>query len=493
MPASSDRQPRPRRFTTATQTSRRKQAIRELSDRLAPERDRWIARNTYFHDEDIRYMRFLIPEGLSVLDLGCGTGRLLAALKPARGVGIDFSSGMIDVARRNCPDLEFRVGDVEDPSVLAALDGPFDVIVLSDTIGSLNDCQSMLGNLHGLCSRDTRLVIAYYSSLWEPVLTLAEKLGLKMPQEPQNYLSAEDIAEILALADFEVIRREWRQLVPVRFFGLGPLLNRYIGTLPLIRHAGLRNIIVARSLDTRGLGAPSTTVVIPCKNERGNIEPAVQRLPQFCEDLEILFVEGGSRDGTLEEIHRVIAAYPERDVKVVQQDRTGKGDAVRQGFSVARGEVLMILDADLTVPPEWLPRFYDALAEGKGEFINGTRMIYPLEKQAMRLLNYVANRVFSWLFTWLLNQRFTDTLCGTKVLSKRNYEKIAAHRAYFGDFDPFGDFDLIFGATKLNLKVIEVPVRYGARTYGETQISRFAHGWLLLRMVALAYRKLKAF
>ena len=493
MTASSDRQPRPRRFTTATQPSRRKQAIRELSDRLAPERDRWIARNTYFHNEDIRYMRFLIPEGLSVLDLGCGTGQLLAALKPARGVGIDFSSGMIDVARRNYPDLEFRVGDIEDPSVLAALDGPFDVIVLSDTIGSLDDCEGMIGNLHGLCSRDTRLVIAYYSYLWEPVLMLAEKLGLKMPQESQNYLSAEDIAEILALADFEAIRREWRQLVPVRLFGLGPLLNCYIGTLPLIRRACLRNIIVARSLDARGLGAPSTTVVIPCKNERGNIEPAVQRLPQFCDDLEILFVEGGSQDGTLEEIHRVIAAYPERDVKVIQQDQSGKGNAVRKGFSVARGEVLMILDADLTVPPEWLPRFYLAVVEGKGEFINGTRMIYPLEKQAMRFLNYIANRVFSWLFTWLLNQRFTDTLCGTKVLSKLNYEKIAANRAYFGDFDPFGDFDLIFGATKLNLKVLEVPVRYGARTYGETQISRFAHGWLLLRMVVLAYRKLKAF
>ncbi len=492
MPTSSDSQT-PRQFTTATQPSRRKQAIQELSDRLAPERDRWIERNTYFHQEDRRYMRFLIPEGLSVLDLGCGTGQLLAALNPSRGVGIDFSEGMIEVARHNYPDLEFRVGDVEDPSVLAALDGPFDIIVLSDTIGSLNDCESMLGNLHGLCSRDTRIVIAYYSYLWEPVLTLAEKLGLKMPQEPQNYLSAEDIAEILALADFEVIRREWRQLIPLRLFGLGPFLNRYIGTLPLIRRVGLRNCIVARPLPKRGLGAPSATVVIPCKNERGNIEPAIQRLPQFCDDLEILFVEGGSRDGTLEEIHKVIAAYPERDIKVVQQDRTGKGDAVRKGFSVARGEVLIILDADLTVPPEWLPRFYYALAEGKGEFINGTRLIYPLEKQAMRLLNYVANRVFSWLFTWLLNQRLTDTLCGTKALSKRHYEEIAANRAYFGNFDPFGDFDLIFGATKLNLKVIEVPVRYGARTYGETQISRISHGWLLLRMVALAYRKLKAF
>ena len=237
--------------------------------------------------------------------------------------------------------------------------------------------------------------------------------------------------------------------------------------------------------------SPSTTVLIPCRNEKGNIESAVKRLPDFCEDLEILYVEGNSQDGTLDEIRRVIAAYPNRDIKVLIQDGKGKGDAVRKGFDNARGDVLMILDADLTVPPEDLPKFYKAISSGKGEYINGTRLVYPMDDQAMRFLNFWANRTFSVLFTWLLNQRFTDTLCGTKVLTKKNYEKIVANRSYFGDFDPFGDFDLIFGATKLSLKVVEVPIRYAAREYGETQISRFRHGWLLLKMVFFAYKKLK--
>jgi hypothetical protein len=114
-----------------------------------------------------------------------------------------------------------------------------------------------------------------------------------------------------------------------------------------------------------------------------------------------------------------------------------------------------------------------------------------MENEAMRTLNRIANHGFSLLFSWLLNQRFTDTLCGTKVLRKRHYEVIKANRSYFGDFDPFGDFDLIFGAAKHNLKIVEVPITYGARVYGETQISRFAHGWLLLRMVMFAYVKLK--
>jgi glycosyltransferase involved in cell wall biosynthesis len=238
---------------------------------------------------------------------------------------------------------------------------------------------------------------------------------------------------------------------------------------------------------------PSASVIIPCRNERGNVEVAVQRIPQFCDDLEIIFIEGHSRDNTLDEIQKTIDKYPGKDIKVFVQDGKGKGDAVRKGFANARGDILMILDADLTMPPEALPKFYKAIISGKGEFISGTRLVYPVEKDAMRLLNLIANRIFSWLFSWLLNQRFTDTLCGTKVLSKNHYEKIAHNRNYFGEFDPFGDFDLIFGAAKLNMKVVEIPITYASRMYGTTQISRFRHGWLLLRMVVFAFRKLKAF
>jgi glycosyltransferase involved in cell wall biosynthesis len=237
---------------------------------------------------------------------------------------------------------------------------------------------------------------------------------------------------------------------------------------------------------------PSVTVVIPCRNERGNIESAVRRTPRMGRETDIVFVDGSSTDGTPAEIERVIAAHPEWRITLLHQGSgTGKGDAVRKGFAAATGDVLMILDADLTVPPEDLPKFYRALASGKGEFINGTRLVYPMERQAMRTLNLLGNKFFSLAFTWLLEQRFRDTLCGTKVLFRRDYEKIAANRAYFGDFDPFGDFDLIFGASKLNLRIVEVPVRYRERTYGVTNIRRFSHGWLLLRMCVLAFYKLK--
>jgi SAM-dependent methyltransferase len=469
----------------------RKQAIQANADALASKRDAWIGKNSFYYRYDRAYMRFLVRPGQRVLELGCGTGELLNALAPSWGVGVDLSERMLDVARSRYPQFEFRQGDAENGDFLVSLGGPFDVIVLSDTIGYFDDCAQALENLHPLCTSTTRVIIAYYAWFWEPLLRIGEMLGLKMPSVEVNWLSTEDAIGFLHLADFEPVRREWQQILPRRVFGLGTMLNRFVGTLPFIRRLSLRNYLVARPMRQAALPNPSVTVLIPCRNERGNIENAVTRLPRFCDDIEILFVEGHSQDGTLAEIHRVIETYPEQDIKVLIQDGKGKGDAVRMGFSNARGDILMILDADLTVPPEDLPKFYNAIATGKGEFINGSRLVYPMQDQAMRFLNFLANRTFSLLFTWLLNQRYTDTLCGTKVLTKRNYEILKANRSYFGDTDPFGDFDLIFGAAKMNLKVIEVPVRYMAREYGETQISRFRHGWLLLKMVVVAYRKLK--
>ena len=469
----------------------RKKIIEETSDLLASSRDQWIKKNSYFYNNDHSYMKFLVGDNMRVLELGCGTGQLLNSLNPSYGMGIDLSSNMISIAQKNYPNLSFIQGDVEDNELISSLQGSFDFIILSDTIGYLDDCEVAFERLHSLCTPDTRLIVSYYSWRWQPILALGEKIGLKMPSSEMNWLSTEDTMGFLHLADFEPVKREWRQLVPRSLFGLGTLINRLIGTLPLIRRLSLRNYLVARPVRDVKLRKTSTTVLIPCRNEKGNIENAVKRLPDFCEDLEILYVEGNSQDGTLDEIHRVIEAYPDKDIKVLVQDGKGKGDAVRKGFDHARGDILMILDADLTVPPEDLTKFYKAISSGKGEYINGTRLVYPMDNQAMRFLNFWANRTFSVLFTWLLNQRLTDTLCGTKVLTKKNYEKIVANRSYFGEFDPFGDFDLIFGATKLNLKIVEVPIRYAAREYGETQISRFQHGWLLLKMVVFAYKKLK--
>ena len=468
-----------------------KQQIRERFDQLAEQRHLWQDKASYYYDQQYSYYRFLVPEGAKVLEVGCGLGDLLAALKPSRGLGIDFSEKMIKQAKQRhseCPELEFIVADVETLEV----DETFDYIILCDVIGHLIDIESTLKTLRKYCNSKTRIIISYYHFLWEPILHVAEKFGLKMPQRQQNWLSSNDIANLLNLADYEVVKQENRLLLPRRFPLIASLCNKYLATLPGVNHLCLSLYLVARPRFTPQEEAYSTSIVIPCRNEKGNIESAVQRLPNFGNHQEIIFVDGHSTDGTVEEIQRVIKEYPEMTIRFLTQDGKGKGDAVRKGFAAATGDILMILDADLTVPPEDLSKFYDAIASGKGEFINGCRLVYPMEGQAMRFINLLGNKFFSLAFSWLLNQPLKDTLCGTKVILREDYLKLVANRHYFGDFDPFGDFDLILGASKLNLKIVEVPIRYRDRTYGSTKISRFQHGWLLLKMTIFAFRKLKA-
>jgi SAM-dependent methyltransferase len=459
----------------------------EYFDALAPTRDAWIKKNWYYHREVSRALSFFIPANSSVLQIGSGTGVLLNSLKPKHGLGLDVSPAMVKIARHKYPQLEFRVDDVENLET----NEKFDYVVLSDVIGFLSDVQRSFENLRRVSHQSTRILITYFHFLWEPALKVAERIGWKARQPLLNWLTPADIANLLELADFEIIRSDSRLLLPAHIPLLSAFCNRFLVHLPVFRHLALMRIIVARPRRAEKAEPFSCSVIVPCRNERGNIELAAERIPAIGSHTEIIFVEGNSTDGTREEIERVAAKYAKREIKLLKQTGQGKGDAVRQGFSAATGDVLMILDGDLTVAPEELPKFYDVIAKGAADFVHGSRLVYPMQNEAMRFLNLLGNRFFSIVFTYLLEQTFKDTLCGTKVLLRRDYEKIAANRQYFGDFDPFGDFDLIFGAAKLNLKIIEIPIHYRARTYGETNISRFRHGLLLLRMAWYAMWKMK--
>jgi ubiquinone/menaquinone biosynthesis C-methylase UbiE len=469
-----------------------KEKIAAAMDRIATKRERYIRRNRYYYKDMLRFLRFNIPEGSSVLEIGCGTGYLLNALKPARGVGIDISGGMVNKAMESYSHLEFLRMDAEN----LALDERFDFIVISDTLGYFEDIQKAFKELAKVCHPGTRIIITYHNFLWQPFLKMAEWFRLKMPQTKLNWLNKGDMKNLLYLEGFDIIKQGRRFLFPRFFPPVSWLINRFIAHLPLFNRLCITGYIIARPFPAEP-GPPvadkySVSVIVPARNEKGNIENAVKQIPQMGSHTEIIFVEGHSSDDTLSEIQRVCNAYKDRlDVKYTVQEGKGKGDAVRKGFGMASGDILMIQDGDLTAPPEDLPKFYHAIASGRGEYINGSRLVYPMEKQAMRMLNVLGNKFFSLMFSWLLGQPLKDTLCGTKVISKENWEKLAANRSYFGDFDPFGDFDLIFGSAKMNLKIVEIPLRYKAREYGDTNISRWRHGWLLLKMVFFALNKIK--
>ena len=462
--------------------------FRELAshyDAIAFKREEYRRKHWYYYGLLHRRYQYFVSPGKKVLVVGCSTGDLLNELKPSVGVGVDVSQKTVEIAQKKFPAYSFICGKVKDIPPQK-----FDVIILTGVLGEVDDIQELLESLLPFCTQDTRLVIEYYSYFWQSILKLAERLALKVPQMVQNWVTENDIRNFLVLAGYEYVKSEKAILLPVWIPGLSFLVNKFLANLPFFNALTLNHFVIARpALQRRE--ALSTTILVPCRNEKGNIESAIMRTPRFGGHQEFIFVEGHSRDGTWEEVLRVKEKYKDLDIKAYKQEGKGKGDAVRLGFSKATSDILMILDADLTVAPEDLPKFYEAIASNKGEFINGCRLVYPMEKEAMRFLNLCANKFFGLFFSWLLGQRFKDTLCGTKVLARRHYEAIVASRAYFGDFDPFGDFDLIFGAVKLNLKVVELPIRYKERVYGTTQIQRFYHGLLLLRMCFFAMKKIK--
>jgi 2-polyprenyl-3-methyl-5-hydroxy-6-metoxy-1,4-benzoquinol methylase len=476
-------------------------AWRAYYERVEHEAPRHPAAKDFMDRDLAQALGRMIPNDASVLEVGCGAGDLLASLPNRVRVGVDMRPEAVAVARQRHPELQFAVAEAP------ALDGEgipdrFDAIVCDRLVHSVLDVRALLRGLGERLTPDGRIFLTAFNYLWEVPTRLAESMGLKVPAPTSNWLSASDFQNLFDMAGLEVVRFDDRLMLPLPIPGLDVALNRYLVKLPVMNLGSLYRIYVLRKRRGSARGPrpgtvtggklPTVTVVVPARNEAGNVEPAVTRTPVMGGGTELIFVEGGSSDGTWERIQEVIAGYRgPLKLGAYKQAGKGKGDAVRLGFAKATGDLLMILDADLTVPPEDLPVFYEAAAEGYADYLQGTRLVYPMEAGAMRFFNKLGNIAFSRLFTHLLQQPIKDTLCGTKVLWRRDYERIAANRHVFGDFDPFGDFDLIFGAARLNLKLGEIPVRYRDRVYGETNIQRWKHGWLLLKMSALAARKLR--
>ncbi len=472
------------------------QEVIDVNNSISKNWKAWYKKNKYYHNELLRYYRNAIPKGSRILELGCGTGSLIGNLHPSYGVGVDISEKMIAVAKKSHPKIKFFCEDIEHFHV----EEKFDYVIISGTLGSVNNIQKVLQHISKMCSSDTRLVLNYYNQLWTPIINVSESLGLKKKEVILNWLSVDDIENFLYISGYQVIKRDFFLLFPKYVPLLSTIFNRLIAKIPFIRRLCLEQFVVARPYKRPDNHAELTSsVVVTCRDEEGNIEELIKRIPDMGKNTEIIFVEGHSKDNTVGKIKEMIKKYPEKDIKLMKQKGIGQGDAFRMGFDNAKGDFVCWLEADLTTPPEEIGLFYEAYIQGKGEYVNGTRLVYEMEKEAMPLGNFIINRFFGNLFTIILGQRFTDTLCGFKAISKKNYLKIRKNITYFGDFDPFGDFELIFGSIRHNLKVVEIPVHYIPRSYGtpkaygKTIISRFRHLFLLLKMSWKAFVKFKLF
>ncbi len=440
------------------------------------------------HEDMVTALRLAIPHDARVLEVGVGAGDLLARLPNERRTGIDILPAAVERARQTDGRMRVELAD----ALTLDLNERFDAIVCDRLCHTVVDVQRLLERLAAHLTEDGRIFLTCFNFLWSLPLAAGERFGFKEPAPQENWFSETALDDLFRLTDLEVVKAEDRVSLPLPVPLVSRLVNRVAPKLQPTRTFALYRLYTLAKARAKRPAKPKVTVVVPARNESGNIDAALKRTPVMGGGTELIFVEGNSTDDTWATIQKAVKEYRgPLQVSCMQQPGKGKGDAVRTGFAAATGDILMILDADLTVPPEDLPKFYDALLSGKADYVHGTRLVYPMEDEAMRFLNRIGNTFFAETFSFLLDQPIKDTLCGTKVLWKRDYERIAENRTYFGDFDPFGDFDLIFGAAKLNLRIQEIPIRYKARTYGETNISRFRHGLLLLRMSAFAAKKLK--
>ncbi len=465
------------------------QAVREYFDAQAGMRAKWRRRNRYYHESLESFIGFLVPRGSSVLHIGADSASLLNRLLPRHGVGIHTSARILEEIQKQKiqPHISFERSEIFEVKEL------FEYAVISDMLGYVDDIEMVLREAAERISWKGRIVVTQYSALWEPILRLASALRLRMPSRLQNWISRGDLENFAHLAGLEVVRSGTRMLFPKYIPLVSTFFNTYLANIFPFTRLGLYHYVVLRKGTSRSpIANPSLSIVVPARNEAGMIERIVQELPLLGSFTELIFIEGHSKDTTWAEIQRVAKKYGgERKILCAKQEGKGKGDAVRKGFDMATGDILTIYDADMTVPAPDVGKFYRALVEGRGDFINGSRLVYPLERESMRFLNLLANKFFGLAFSWLLNSRLKDTLCGTKMLWREDYKEIQAGRPFFGDFDPFGDFDLLFGAAKLNRKIVDMPIHYGERTYGTTNIQRWSHGWLLLKMTVFAMRKIK--
>lgn len=468
------------------------ESLKNHYNKVAGKRKKYLNRNNYYHKSILKFFRMSVPKGARVLELGCATGDLIGKLDSSYGVGVDISNEMIELAREKYPDINFVCEDAERYETT----GTFDYIIISGIVGTVENIQVLLEKILRWTTTDTRIFVDFYNPLWYPLIKFGEKIGQKMPEKIKNWLSVDDIENFLYISGYQVIKRKYLMFFPKYIPLITYILNKFIGNLPVIRRFSLNSVVIARPMKPKEKKEElSCSVVITCRDEEGNIEGLVTRIPKMGSNTEIIFVEGHSKDNTVAKIQEMIAKYPEKDIKMLKQKGIGQGDAFRYGYDEAKGDFVIWLEADLTTPPEEAIHFWDTFVNNTGEYVNGSRFIYKMKKSAMPLFNFLGNRFFGVLFTILLKQRFTDTLCGFKGISKKNYIRIRDQIDYFGDFDPFGDFELIFGSIKNNLKVAEIPVHYQPRQYGESKaygqsfFSFMKHAMLLLRMSFIAFRK----
>ncbi|MCC7050316.1 MAG: glycosyltransferase [Bacteroidia bacterium] len=465
-----------------------REKIRTKNEEITTRRKTWIKNNSYYYRQLINSLKFIIEPGAKILHIRCSVGFLLNELSPSLGVGVDDTQQQINEAKKSYPHLTFYNQSAEQ---FLPTNEVFDYVLIS-SIEDIVDIKAVLDSIKPNVNNRTRIIITHYNYLWNPLVKLAERLNMKLPQKLHNWISFNDLTNFLQLSGYEGVINRSFILIPFNIPIISYLVNRFFARLPFFNLFTMMRLTVARLVPETDTNDYSVSIVIPCRNEAGNIEDAVTRIPKLGSNVEIIFGDDKSTDGTPEKVKEMMAKYPEKNIRLVNSPGICKAYNVWTCFDAAKNDILMILDADLTVVPEELPYFYEAIAKHRGEFINGSRLVYPMHNNAMPFFNTLGNKFFSLAFTYILDTPIKDTLCGTKVIWRSDFEKVKKLRGTWGVDDRWGDYELIFGAAKQHLKIIDLPVHYYERVYGETKMTnRVKNGLVMLKMCRAALMKIK--
>ena len=458
-----------------------KEVIKEYFEHVAPDWEHWQKRNSFYHATISNLIAGMIPPSSRVLELGCGLGDLLASLNPSSGIGLNVAQGLTDRASQKHPRLEFHTSDVDSAGLPRSFEPQY--IVMTNMLDYVHDIWDVMGSLKPAVHEHTLLIITTNNPLWAPLLRLASNLKLRFPESPRNFITNRDICSVLHLQGFDIVEEGLTLPVPKRIPVLGDLINAIVPEVPVLRFVSSLQYIAARPRIPRP--PLSCSVVIPCHNEADNIQECLRRVPNIGTRTEIVVVDDGSTDDTCQRVKEVMAA-DSRVRLIVLEKNQGKASAVRAGFEAAEGDVLMILDADMAVTPEELPKFLTPLQDGTADLVNGTRLIYPMHGKAMKVANFLGNKGFCFLASKVIRQRVSDTLCGTKAFLKRDFVRMP-----ISGTEHWGDFDLLFGAARLKLRILEIPVHYTERRAGKSKMRAMIEGWSFLWSCLTGWRSLR--
>tara|TARA_B110000977_G_scaffold125183_1_gene160299 strand:+ start:1495 stop:2904 length:1410 start_codon:yes stop_codon:yes gene_type:complete len=444
-------------------------------------RENFLKKKNFLFDEISKALNYLINDSNYVKFFCCGNSSIVNKVNSKNIYINEINNTFINSLTKS----EIKKEDEINKNL------NFDHIVIAD-IEHQKFITKNLIDLNEKIDNECRVIVLSKSIFWSTLINFYKKIKNIGPDK-NNFLPYSNLRKIFLNTNFEIVKNEKIIFFPFQFSLLTKFINQ-IFRFPVLNFFCMINLTVLKKVQKKNYQAEGKKIsfIIPCKNEGGNIKFFYEKIINSTINAEFLFGNDNSSDNTLDEIKKLQQAIPNKEIKIYDGPGVCKSENVYKGINLASGEIILIYDADLTVSFDDLVNSINLLLKTDADFINCTRMIMPQQKNAMKFLNFYGNLFFAFLFSILFKQKITDTLCGTKIFFKKDWEQIKKYNNTWGAKDLWGDFDLLLGAYKNNLKIVENPISYTDRKEDETKMTGIIKNSIRMLIITfVAYYKLR--